>query len=189
MSTAPLPNPPQKSNALVWVLGFVGAGLVLVVLLGLFVAGVVLKNFRVSQKNEQVQIQTPGGEITVSKTEPAPSAIGLPMYPGAQPIESGADVEISTPGDERVGITAAHFRSADSLDKVDAWYRERLGSEFEREGRGSKKITFGIHGMHVDADGIAYVSDRNDFTRVVALQPKRGYVEIALVRAGKREAQ
>ncbi len=163
MSTAPLSTPPKKSNTLIWVLGFLGAGLVLVVLCGLFVAGVVLKNLHISEKNQEVKIRTPGGEITVTKTVATLSEIGLPLYPGAQPVASGADIQISTSDDEGVGITAAHFRSADSLDKVDAWYRERLGNEFEREGRGSKKITIGIRGIQL------VLRPRNMFTKSLDL--------------------
>ena len=196
MSTIPPPAPQKKSSALPWILGIIGGALLILVLFGFLIAGYIVKNIRVSREGREVQIQTPGGSLTVSKTDA--DAVGLPVYPGAEPVQSGASVQITTPvfrlksgklSPPASWSTAAHYRTKDSLDKVDAWYRERLGAEFRREVPSGRHGTLVIQGVHVGGDGIAFVSDRGDFARVVALQPKFSGVEIALVRAGRQEPQ
>src|SRR5712692_6299202 len=117
MSTAPAPlqappPPPRASgNWIWWLLGGAGALVVLVILSGLFIAGSFIRGVRVDQKRRQVEMRTPAGSLTVEKTDVRD--VGLPVYPGSTPIESGGNVTWTTPGDDRVGILAAHYRTAD----------------------------------------------------------------------------
>ncbi len=195
MPTAPMQTPgpgagppqrPQRkrSNVLWWVLGLASVAIVLLVVGGLLLAGLFVKNVRVSEKGRQVQITTPAGELTVKQG--AANSTGLPVYPGATLVERGGDVQISGPEESRVGITVVRYHSADPVEKVDAWYRERLGAEFKRDtGDAHGKIRVG----GVMTEGVAYVSDRDDLVRFVAISKKNGGVEIALGRIGKQETQ
>jgi len=115
--------------------------------------------------------------------------VGLPVYSGATLVEPAKNVELNFPGDHALGITVVQYRSSDSLDKVDAWYRERLGPDFERDGPGSKRGKLGEHGVDVGADGVSYVSEKGDLVRFVAIKKKGGGVEFGLGRIGKRERQ
>ena len=72
---------------------------------------------------------------------------------------------------------------------MDAWYRERLGSDFERDGPGSKHGKLDERGVDVGTDGIAYVSEKGDLVRFVAIKKKGGGIQIGLGRIGKREPQ
>lgn len=184
----PAAIPPQRrsNNAVWWILGIVAGGIVIMVLFGLALAGLFIRNLRVHHQGNNVEIQTPVGAIKVNKD--VPRATGLPVYPGAASAgnDKNAKVELSD-GDGGVGIAVEHFTTSDNLDEVDAWYGHRLGSSFRRE---EKLSSHPIHGVAVDSDtDIAFVDDHGDGARVVALTKKSEGVDIVLFRAGKKEAQ
>jgi hypothetical protein len=189
MSTPPVSPPPKKSNVLWWVLGLFLAGVVILGLGGLLIATYVLKDVvQVRETAGQVEVQTPAGSIKVDKT--APPDPGLPVYPGATTAESGATVEITAPDEEdSLHVTAARYRTTDPIEKVDEWYQEKLGSEFTREGPGVARRKRDILGISVKSSDTAYISEKDDTLRVVALERKGLYTEIALARIGKTETQ
>src|SRR5271170_735370 len=159
----PVAIPPQRqrrsNSAVWWILGIVAGGIVVMVLFGLALAGLFIRNLRVHNQGNNVEIQTPVGAIKVNKD--VPRATNLPVYPGAMSAgnDKNAQVELSA-GDEGVGFAVEHFTTSDNLDQVDAWYARRLGSSFRREEKLSRHP---IHGVTVDADtDIAFVDDRGD---------------------------
>jgi hypothetical protein len=169
-----------------WILGIVAGGIVVMVLFGLALAGLFIRNLRVHNQGNNVEIQTPVGAIKVNKD--VPRATGLAVYPGAKSggNDNSANVELSN-DDGGVGFAVEHFTTPDSLDQVDAWYAHRLGPSFRREQDVSHHP---IHGVTVDSDtDIAFVDDHGDGARVVALTKKTDGVDIVLFRAGKKEAQ
>jgi hypothetical protein len=189
MSTAPTPTPPpQKSNTLLWVFGIAAVALLGMTAGGIFIVRYLVRDLRVSEKGQAVEIQTPAGALKVNR---GAEEIGLPIYPGATLADSGASVELSTAEKEeqRFGVHAAKYATSDSVEKVDAWYRGRLGTEFERQGSGPKRDRGRVRTFTVGVDDIAYVSDQDDNVRIVALKKRGSTVEIALVRIGKRETQ
>ena len=186
----PVAIPPQRqrrsNNAVWWILGIVAGGIVVMVLFGLALAGLFIRNLRVHNQGNNVEIQTPVGAIKVNKD--VPRASGLPVYPGAKSDDddNSAKVDLSA-GDGGVGIAVEHFITSDNLDKVDKWYAHRLGGSFRREENHDHKP---IHGVTVDSDtDLAFVDDHGDGVRVVALTKKDDGVDIVLFRAGKKEAQ
>jgi hypothetical protein len=184
----PAAIPPQRrsNNAVWWILGIVAGGIAVMVLFGLALAGLFIRNLRVHNQGNNVEIQTPVGAIKVNKD--VPRATGLPLYPGATSADKdkNAQVELSA-GDGGVGIAVEHFTTSDDLDQVDKWYGHRLGSSFRRE---EKLSSHPIHGVTVDSDtDIAFVDDHGDGARVVALTKKSDGVDIVLFRAAKKEAQ
>jgi hypothetical protein len=184
----PAAIPPQRrsNNAVWWILGIGAGGIVVMVMFGLALAGLFIRNLRVHNQGNNVDIETPVGAIKVNKD--ATRATGLPVYPGAKTSgeSKNAQVELSN-DDGGVGIAVEHFTTPDSLNQVDAWYAHRLGSSFRRENNLSKHP---IHGVTVDSDtDIAFVDDHGDGARAVALTKKGDGVDIVLFRAGKKEAQ
>jgi hypothetical protein len=180
--------PPQRrsNNAVWWILGIVAGGIVVMVLFGLALAGIFIRNLRVHNQGNNVEIQTPVGAIKVNKD--VPRASGLPVYPGATSggKDNNAKVDLSA-GDGALGIAVEHFTTSDNLDQVDKWYAHRLGSIFRREENHEHHP---IHGVTVDSDtDLAFVDDHGDGVRVVALTKKGDGVDIVLFRAGKKEAQ
>ncbi len=187
MSTAPVSTPSKKSNLLWWILGIAGAFVILFVVGGVFVVGLVLQNIRVHKSGQEVQVSTPVGELKVSQT--AARDTGLPIYPGALRVESGKNVELSLPADQRVGVLVVQYHSSDPLDKVDAWYRARLGPEFKREESSSRHASVTVKGVDLGHEEVSFVADHDDLVRVVALEKRGDVTQVTLVRVGTQETQ
>jgi hypothetical protein len=192
MSTVPVPPPQRSNNALWWILGILGACfLVLVlgsVLIGLFVA----RQVHIHQAGNKVEIQTPMGAIKVNGDK---HSVGLPVYPGAASADNNnGNVEINALS-QAVGIAIEKYTTPDPLDKVQDWYRKRLGPDFDFEqGHSHSSTDFNNHWNKKgsinfnDADG-AFVNKMNDGARVVALKRTADGTEIQLLRVGKKELQ
>jgi hypothetical protein len=155
------------------------------VVFGLALAGLLIHNLHVRNQGQNVEIQTPVGGIKVNKD--AAHATSLPVYPGSTTADSrNANVELSS-GDEGFALAVEKYDTSDSLDKVTAWYAQRLGPSFRLERQGAHTKIRGVDTTS-DAD-LAFVDDQGDGARVVALTRKSDRVEIALVRVGKRQTQ
>jgi hypothetical protein len=156
----------------------------LMVLGALVVAGYFLRHSRVEDAGNKIDIETPVGAIRVNKT--LEHVTGLPVYPGATlSSDKGANVEIFS----AVNIAVEKYESDDPEGKVEDWYRKRLGPEFHVE-TGHTRVNWS-HSDHVqfgDAD-YAFVDDRNDAAKVVALAKHDGGTEITLLRTGEKELQ
>lgn len=184
-SAVPPPSPSQNT-AIWWVLGILGGGVVILALCGLIFTAYVARQVRVKEAGKRVEISTPVGRIQVNKE--GSHDTGLPIYPGARALESnGANIEIMPVDGARVGVAASKYLTADPLDKVAAWYAERLGPSFSREASGRK--TRYIKGVDASNADIAFISDSGDLVRVVSLKKRPDGVEIGLARIGKQEAQ
>ncbi len=191
MSITPVPPPPpqRQNTALWWILGIVGAGIVVLVLAGVIVTAFVARQVRIRASGNRVDIQTPAGDLKVSNA--GTHEAGLPVYPGAVASEShGGNVVFSTTADDhRVGIFAEHLHSSDSLEKVQAWYRNRLGPEFRQEGPGEASKLGSKEHFASGKQDLAFVDDRGDGARIVALKSVTDGTDITLLRIGKQEVQ
>ena len=84
-------------------------------------------------KNDNVSIDVPFGSMHIKTNNDADTAgIGLTPYPGAVPVKDdndkdsdAADINMSF-GGFHLGIKAATFQTADSPDKVEAFYRKDM---------------------------------------------------------------
>jgi len=184
---APTPAPQSKSNIWVWVIGIFLGAVALFVLAAFFAASYLARNIRVTQSGDAVSINTPVGSMRAEKG--GTPETGLPVYPGATPGEPGGQVEIEGPGDVAVAVTTAHYRTSDPIAKVEEWYAQKLGPGFKREESGKYERKKDISGVTLTSEDIAFIEEKDDVARVVALKKHSNSVEIVLVRAGKRESQ
>ncbi len=184
----PAAPPPGSNNAVWWILGIIGGGIVLMGILGLVVAGMFLRRVNIHDAGNRVEIQTPVGEIKVNGDEMHPT--GLPVYPGATKSgdSKGGSADISF-GGEGVGLAVEAYDSPDSLDKVKDWYRQRLASSFRLETGKDERAALDRAHFDVNDQDLAFVDDHGDGARLVALKKNDGGVKITLLRVGKREAQ
>jgi hypothetical protein len=109
--------------------GLTAAGMALVLLAGCRVESTKNgdgKNVNISTPFGGMQVNTNGADVMAS--------LGLPSYPGAQMVkksdgdgnkDDSADVNMSF-GGFQLRVKAAKFRSDDSTDKVEAFYRDKL---------------------------------------------------------------
>ena len=80
---------------------------------------------------KEVNISTPFGGMHVRTNADVLTSIGLPAYPGAQPMyddgndNRSADVDMSF-GGFQLRVKKADFRTDDAPDKVEAFYRDGL---------------------------------------------------------------
>lgn len=190
MSTIPPPVKEEKKpgSALAWILGLIGIGIVALTVLGLAVTYfVIYPNVQVAKSGNEVAITTPVGSMRVTKD--GADDPGLPVFPDAKVADTGATVELAAPDGEMVAITAAKYRTNQSLTAVDDWYRDRLGPGYKREAAGVMVEKKKIFGADVRSDDIAYVYEKDDELHVVGLRKSGLNVEICLVRIGPKAAQ
>jgi len=123
------PGPPPSSgssSALKVVLMIVGV-VVLIGVLGVATIGIIgyriAKNAKVSQKGDNVKIETPFGNMeTSSDPQKTAEELGVEIYPGAQVQKSGAaSVTFGS-----IHTVTANFESSDSVDKVCVFYRAKF---------------------------------------------------------------
>lgn len=187
----PVPPPRKSSNAIWWVLGIIGACIVLVIIGGLLVVSALVHRVKVNARDNKVEIQTPMGSLKVNQD--SAHASGLPVYPGATPEKTeGANLEISGMNGKSAGFAIEKYTTDDSRDTVQTWYASKLGAEFKlkvaSEGDHNNDNIPGVP-VHVSTTDVAFVDDRGDGARVVALAHHGEGTEITLIRVGKKEAQ
>ncbi|HTS11335.1 MAG TPA: hypothetical protein VMH00_04395 [Candidatus Limnocylindrales bacterium] len=192
MSTPPVqppaPPPPKSNKVAWWILGILCGGLFFLIIVGLTVVGLVIRHVNVRDSGNRVDIQTPVGELKVNKD--AAHATELPVYPGAQVSNeaNGGSADVSF-GDQGLGIAAEAYETRDSLNKVREWYSKQLGPEFRLEKGSDERVALEHAHFEMGDQDFAFVDDRGDGARVVALKIEDGRVKITLLRLGKREPQ
>jgi hypothetical protein len=182
----PAPPQPQHSRSNLIVIALLIFALILVVggigmLAGLgFLAHAVHVHVEREGARKQVSIQTPVGSLQVNKDAEADEvSLGLPIYPGATRVKDhdSAAVNFNFGGETKLQVLAGRFQTPDSLDKVTAFYHDRLGNEVtkfkERDAKG--ETVFEIK------------KDKQD--RVVSLKTENGNTVIELVRVGAGESE
>lgn len=185
----PYQQPPKKSsNVIWWVLGIIGACIVLVMIAGLIVVSALVHRVKVNARDNKVEIETPVGSLKVNQD--SAHATGLPVYPGATPEKSqGANFEVSANG-KSAGLAIEKYNSDDPRETVQAWYAIRLGPDFKLQVAtpGDNDQIPGVP-VKMNSTDVAFVNDRGDGAKVVALARHGEGTEITLVRVGKKEAQ
>ena len=180
-------QPTRRNNAIWWILGIVAAGIIVMFLFGVTLAGLFIHHLKVRNSGDKVDIQTALGAISVDKG--GPHVTGLEIYPGASPSsdDKGANVNLSA-NDTAVGIATEQYQTKDPIDFVEAWYKKRLGPDFRLEA--NKGVPDHSNGLVETNDSdVAFVDDHRNGVRVVALKKISEGTQITLVRIGKKETQ
>ena len=180
-------QPTRRNNAIWWILGIVAAGIIVMFLFGVTLAGLFIHHLKVRNSGDKVDIQTALGAISVDKG--GLHVTGLEIYPGASPSsdDKGANVNLSA-NDTGVGIATEQYQTKDPIDFVEAWYKKRLGPDFRLEA--NKGVPDHSNGLVETNDSdVAFVDDHRNGVRVVALKKISEGTQITLVRIGKKETQ
>ena len=79
---------------------------------------------------KEVSVKTPFGSVEVNK-DINEASLGLPIYPGATRIKEhgSATVNLDIADEAKLHVLAGRFETPDSLDKVVAFYHDRLGDQ------------------------------------------------------------
>jgi len=123
---------------------------------------------------EQVSIKTPLGSLEVNP-EVNEASLGLPIYPGATPLKDhdSATVSLDIADKAKLRVLAGKFETLDSVDKVIAFYHDRLGDQVTsfKEKNEEGKTVFEIK--------------HDKQTKVVALKSNGDKTVIELVRVSE----
>lgn len=190
----------QRGGAVQIILGIVGGVILLcvVVVVATVWAVKTFVHIEVSESGngKRIEITTPFGELRVADAEEIAEELDLPVYPGARSGENGVSIRLGGRWLEKEGgldVLAAEFRTRDSVDEVDAWYRERLSVKFERK-EGEHIVLFDRNKdwpgeMDAEIDGIAYVDETSSRVRAVTITKKGFRTEIGMFEIRKAERQ
>jgi len=82
-------------------------------------------------EEKNVQVDTPFGGVHVNTDQTTAADLGLPVYPGAQPVKGddkhkSADVHLGF-GEWELRVRAVSYETPDSEEKVTAFYKKALG--------------------------------------------------------------
>ena len=82
-------------------------------------------------EDKTVQVDTPFGGIHVNTDQTTAANLGLPVYPGAEPVKDNdkhksADVHLGF-GEWELRVRAVSYATPDSQEKVTAFYKKALG--------------------------------------------------------------
>ena len=190
MSTSPQPPrppapppPPRSTNNFVVIALLLLALMVLIGGMGIWAGLHYLSNALHVQvahegNKKEVSIKTPVGSMEVHK-DVDEASLGLPIYPGATRIKEkgSATVNFDIMDEAKFQILAGKFETSDSVDKVRAFYHDRLGDQVtkfkQRDEEG--KTVFEIK------------HDKQD--QIVALKRYGDKTVIELVRVGEESAE
>jgi hypothetical protein len=134
---------------------------------------------------KKVQVDTPFGGIRVNTGQTTAADVGLPAYPGAQLVNGddnhkSADVRMGF-GDWEMRVQVASYSTADSEDKVGAFYRKALSSYGDviacRDGSAVGGETKTSEGLTCSDHGHAHVSV-DDQGEKYGYQPEHGGLEL-----------
>ncbi len=148
-------------------------------------------------RKSEVDIRTPIGDVSVRANAEDVADTGLPVYPGATRLEDGdepgsADVKIGAFG---FGLTvaAARFESGDSEQAIVDFYTQdmkRYGTVTECRGDVDFRSRTGPPACKQErfAREVQLVAGTRDDQHIVAVKPRGGGSEIALVHVQTRGA-
>lgn len=162
---------PRAGTILLWIAGVLLAGLIAVIVagsaFGFFVASHVHVEHEQHGTAKEVDVRSPFGSVSVRQNAASPASLGLPLYPGAQPLSGGQDSAfhqgvnvdhgVVIDGDQshnarirmqfgghQIDVSAAEFVTGASEDAVKDFYRKQLGAigvvEEKRQGNGRTEL-------------------------------------------------
>jgi hypothetical protein len=127
---------------------------------------------------KEVSIKTPLGSLEVHQ-DVNEASLGLPIYPGAARLQGhdSATVNIDIADETKVRVLAGKFETSDSVDKVIAFYHDRLSDQVtkfkEKDEEG--KTVFEI--KHDKQDKIVALKRNGDKTIIDLVRVSEGNSE------------
>lgn len=148
---------------------------------GLLMASRVIHTLGLRESSDKTTMRTPLGDFRVEKArEVGP---GLPVYPQATMILPGTQAAHVPQNNDLPQVVASSYYSNSSREYVANWYLEHLSPEFVRQDSGPKHLPEAFRDSHISNDDIAFVGERGDQIRVVALTQDDAGTKITLLRS------
>jgi len=174
----------SQSKSLLWMMIGFFAGIAVLLGGGFLLVNKVVRSVGLSAaSSSQNALHTPTGTVRLQKQDQV--GPGLPVYPRSA-LELPDASSTSTALKEREnGVTVALYHSMDTRDFVDNWYSQHLSPEFKRRDPGEKPVPEIFKDTNVADSDIAFVAERGQQSRIVALSMDETGTKIALIRVDK----
>lgn len=173
----------SSSKSLMWMMISLYTGLALLLAGGLFVASKVVRSMGLTAANAVNTVRTSGGSLRLEKEgEVGP---GLPVYPRSSLVVPDDNTAALAVKQAQNGIEASTYHTTDTRDFVDEWYGKHLSGEFTRRDAADKPVPEIFADATVSGNDIAFVAERDQMVRVVALSMDSGGTKISLIRLSK----
>lgn len=173
----------SSSKSLLWMMVGLFTGLGILLAGGLFVASRVVRSMGLTAASAKDTVRTPGGSFRMQKEgEVGP---GLPVYPRSSLIVPDDEAAMAAVKQAQNGVETSNYHTTDVRDFVDSWYKEHLSPEFTRHDAGDKPVPAIFQDARVSDEDIAFVAERDQMVRVVALSLDSGGTKISLIRFNK----
>jgi hypothetical protein len=148
---------------------------------GLLMASRVIGALGLRAGSDKATVRTPLGEYRIEKAKEV--GPGLPVYPAATLVLPGAAAAHLPLNDDQPQVLASTYHTNSSREYVANWYVEHLSPEFTRQDSGPKKLPEAFRDSHISDDDIAFVGERGEQVRVVALTTDDMGTKITLLRS------
>jgi hypothetical protein len=173
----------SSSKSLMWMMIGLFTGLAILLAGGLFLASRVVRSMGLSAASAKDTVRTPGGSFRLEKeTEIGP---GLPVYPRSSLIVPDDAAAAAAVKQAQSGVETSTYHTTDTRDFVDSWYTKHLSPEFTRRDAADKAVPEIFSDTKVSDNGIAFVAEREQMVRIVALSLDSGGTKISLIRFSK----
>ena len=173
----------SSSKSLMWMMIGLFTGLGILLAGGLLVASRVVGSMGLSAASAKDTVRTPGGSFRLEKeTEIGP---GLPVYPRSALIVPDDAAAVAAVKQAQSGIETATYHTNDTRDFVDEWYSKHLSPEFTRQDAGEKPVRAIFSEVRISDTDIAFVAQREQMVRIVALSVDSVGTRISLIRFSK----
>jgi hypothetical protein len=127
---------------------------------------------------KEVSIKTPFGSVEVNK-DVNEASLGLPIYPGAARVkeQGSATVNLDIADEAKLHVLAGRFETPDSIDKVVAFYHDRLGDQVTnyKERNEEGKTVFEI--KHDKQDKVVALKSSGDKTVIELVRVAEGQTD------------
>jgi hypothetical protein len=151
---------------------------------GLLMASRVIHALGLRQSSDKTTTRSPLGDFRVEKArEVGP---GLPVYPPATMVLPGTEAARVPQNSDLPQVVSSTYYTNSSREYVVTWYLEHLSPEFVRQDSGPKNLPEAFRDSHISDDDIAFVGERGDQVRVVALTLDEGGTKITLLRSSTK---
>lgn len=151
---------------------------------GLLMASRVIHALGLRASSDKTTVRTPLGDYRLEKAQQV--GPGLPVYPQASLVLPGTEAaRVSETPSDQPQVVSSIYHTNSSREYVVNWYAGHLSPEFVRQDAGPKSLPEVFQGEHISDDDIAFVGERGDQFRMVALSLDDTGTKIILLRSAK----
>src|SRR5579872_3752582 len=170
------------SGSLLWMKRGLSCGLALLLAGSIFMSSRLGHALQFRATANEATVRTAAGDWHIER--PNEVGPGLPVYPDALLVLPGPSDPPTATKNSQGEVQTAIYYSTDPSEFVDTWYLEHLGPEFVRGSSSGKVIPDGVlSGASISNSDVAFVGERGDQIRIVAIATKSTGTKITLARS------